>query len=79
MGSLDLDLFFTTTPLDETIDSISSLKTLRLLKVLQSQNSNNYCLATKESNFIFNSLLYKRTDGAAMGSPLGPSLANAFL
>ena len=29
--------------------------------------------------FIFNGLLYKHTNGVAMGSPLGPSLANAFL
>ena len=37
------------------------------------------CLATKKSYFIFNGLLYKQTDGVAMGSPLGPSLSNAFL
>ena len=37
------------------------------------------CLATKKSYFIFNGLLYKQTDGVAMGSPLGPSLANVFL
>ena len=29
--------------------------------------------------FIFNNILYKKIDGVAMGSPLGPSLANAFL
>ena len=36
-------------------------------------------LATKESYFIFNWKLYKQVDGIAMGSPLGPTLANAFL
>ena len=36
-------------------------------------------LATKESYFIFNEKLYKQVDGVAMGSPLGPTLANAFL
>ena len=36
-------------------------------------------LATKESYFIFNNILYKQIDGVAMWSPLGPSLANAFL
>ena len=36
-------------------------------------------MATKESYFIFNGLLYKQIDGVAIGSPLGPSLANAFL
>ena len=36
-------------------------------------------LATKESNFIFNNKLYKQIDRVAMGSPLRPSLADAFL
>ena len=36
-------------------------------------------LATSESSFIFDNILYKQIDGVAMGSPLGPSLANAFL
>ena len=60
--------------------SISSLKTLILLKVLQSQNLNSYYVwATKESYFIFNGLLYKQSDGVAMGLPLRTSLANEFL
>ena len=29
--------------------------------------------------FIFDYLLYKQVDGVAIGSPLGPTLANAFL
>ena len=36
-------------------------------------------LAVKESFFIFNNCLYKQSDGVAMGSPLGPTLANIFL
>ena len=36
-------------------------------------------LATKESYFIFKEVLYKQKDGVAMCSPLGPTLANAFL
>ena len=36
-------------------------------------------MPTKKSYFIINGLLYKKTDGVAMGSPLGPSFANAFL
>ena len=35
--------------------------------------------ATSESSFIFDYLLYKQVDGVAMGFPLGPILANAFL
>ena len=36
-------------------------------------------LATTESSFIFDTKLYKQIDGVTMGSPLGPTLANAFL
>ena len=36
-------------------------------------------LATKESCFILNNILYTQIEGVAMGSPLRPSLANAFL
>ena len=35
-------------------------------------------LATKEFYFIFNEVLDKQKYGVAMGSPLGPALANAF-
>ena len=35
-------------------------------------------LAT-ESSFIFNESWFKQIDGVAMGSPLAPTLANAFL
>ena len=36
-------------------------------------------LATSESFFLFNGKLYKQIDGVTMGSPLGPTLTNAFL
>ena len=36
-------------------------------------------LTAKEPYFIFKNILYKQTDGVAIGPPLGPSLANAFL
>ena len=36
-------------------------------------------LATQESYFLFNDVLYKQKDGVAMGSPLGPTMANVFL
>ena len=82
MGSLDVDSLFTNFPLDETIDicinhlfentdTVEGFKKSELKQLL--------CLATKEPYFIFNGLLYKQIDGVAMGSPLGPFLANAFL
>ena len=36
-------------------------------------------LATRESYFTFSNISYKQIGGVAMGSTLGPSLANAFL
>ena len=82
MGSLDVDSLFANIPLDETIDicvnqlfentdTVEGFKKSELKQLL--------CLATKESYFIFNGLLYKQIDGVAMSSPLEPSLANAFL
>lgn len=36
-------------------------------------------LATKDQLFQFNGSLYEQIDGVAMGSPLGPLMANAFM
>ena len=36
-------------------------------------------IATKETFFMSNNKYYKQVDGIAMGSPLGPALANIFV
>ena len=36
-------------------------------------------IATSNQLFQFNGELYEQTDGVAMGSPLGPLLANVFM
>ena len=36
-------------------------------------------LATFDNYFLFNGTIYNQVDGVAMGSPLGPTLANAFM
>ena len=35
--------------------------------------------ATKKSHFLFDGKYYDQIDGAVMGSPLGPALANIFI
>ena len=82
MASLDVDSLFTNIPLKETIkicisklysetETINGIPKAEFCKLLE--------LATQESFFIFNGKYYKQIDGVAMGSPLGPALANAFM
>ena len=79
MGSLDVDSLFTNILLDKTIDIYYYSKQDVIEGIKKDEFSNLLSLATKESYFIFNEVLYKQEDGVAMGSPLGPTLANAFL
>ena len=82
MGSLDVDALFTSIPLDETIDigvnelfkdnnKINGLSKKDVIDLLN--------LATKDSLFLFDEDYYYQIDGVAMGSPLGPTLANLFM
>ena len=81
MGSVDFDSLFTNIPLEETIDICTNTLFENMEKVGLSkiEFKELLSLATKESYFIFNGQLYKQVDGVAMGSPSGPTLANAFL
>ena len=82
MASLDVDSLFTNVPLEETINicvnelfksnsSIHSLNKKQIPEMLS--------LTTKESIILFDMAFYTQVDSVAMGSPLGPSLVNAFL
>ena len=82
VASLDVDSLFTNIPLEETIDIC--------VDNLYSDNENppnvpkhNFRnllnIATKETFFMFKNKYYKQVDGVAMGSPLGPALANIFM
>ena len=82
MASFDVKSLYTNIPLEETISictSTLSKAPLHSLHVLPHILHKLLSFATKDSLFMFNSHLYKQLDGIAMGSPLGPSLANAFL
>ena len=80
--SFDVVSLFTKVPLDYTIELIlnkiyrdkmvkTKLKREEMKKLLQ--------ICTKEMHFSFNGVIYRQVDGVAMGSPLGPVLANVFM
>ena len=79
---LDVDSLFTDIPLDETIDiCIDSLHKddENSPKISKDVFGNLFTVATKESYFSFNNKFYKQVDGMAIGSPLGPAVANIFM
>ena len=81
MCSLDVSSLFTNVPLEETLNicldklySLSdppALPRVVLRKLLE--------FATKKSHFLFDGKYYDQIDSVAMGSPLGPVLANIFM
>ena len=82
MVSLDVDSLFTNVPLDESIKicidelfksdmTVSGLDEREMFEMLS--------LTLKESAILFDNKYYSQIDGVAMGSPLGPTLANIFL
>ena len=82
MCSFDVDALFTNIPLDETIDICCEelfKDTTEVSGMTKCQFRSLLELATKESFILFNGSYYQQIDGVAMGSPLGPTLANVFL
>lgn len=82
LASFDIKSLFTNIPLIETIDICVDLcKSLNIIphELTELEFKSLLDIAIKESVFCFNNDLYKQVDGVAMGSPLGPTLANAFL
>ena len=80
--SFDLKSLFTSVPLEHTIDiiikriyekhEITTVLTAHEMKKLLT-------ICTKNVHFSFNNDIYIQIDGVAMGSPLGPLLANIFM
>ena len=82
MVSLDVESLFTILPLEEIIkicydslyknqELLSNINKNQFEKLLRAALCNNY--------YIFDGIVYQQVDGVTMGSPLGPSLAKAFL
>ena len=82
MASLDVESLFTNIPLEETInipcDSLFSNES-KINNFNRNDFEKLFRIALQNNFFNFDGKIYKQTDGVAMGSPLGPSLANAFL
>ena len=80
--SFDVVSLFTKVPLDFTINLI--LKKIyddRAIstKISRQQMKKLLLICTKEMHFSFNGRMYQQIDGVAMGSPLGPVIANIFM
>ena len=81
MFSLDVNSLFTNVPLGETIEYIAEcvenedfnfgIPIEELKQLLK--------LCTSNVQFTFNGEIYRQKDGIAMGSPLGPILADIFM
>ena len=82
MASFDIESLFTNIPLQETIDlCVENLFQDRTHVDNLSKDSFRELLTRtmSESLILFDQQFYKQHDGVAMGSPLGPTLANVFL
>ena len=82
MVSFDVKSLFTNVPLDRTIDIIlgriydhKELDT----SITKSEMKEMLTLCTKNVHFTYNRKIFVQTDGVAMGSPLGPVLADIFM
>ena len=79
--SYDVVSLFTNIPLDETIDLAVNLIKAKdsSIKMSHAQLRKLFMFATSQTHFLYNDQYYDQVDGVAMGSPLGPVLANLFM
>ena len=82
MASFDVTSLFTCVPLEEVINicldklfantnTVNNLNRTQLYKMLS--------FTLKQNHFLFDGKVYNQVDGVAMGSPLGPVMANIFM
>ena len=83
MCSFDVSSLFTNVPLEETIkicaDKLYERNFVGPMKLSKSNFIKLMNWATTSVEFSFNDVVYRQIDGVAMGSPLGPSIANIFV
>ena len=82
MISFDVVSLFTSVPLDFTIDLILNKiydQKLITTKLTRTEMRTLLQLCTKDMHFMFDDKFYTQVDGVAMGSPLGPVIANIFM
>ena len=80
--SFDMASLFTNVPLKETIGKVRKPCTKTLLPHLPSPKRyllNLWKVPRHPYSSAFNDTMYKQTDKVAMGSPMGPALANIFV
>ena len=77
----DVCSLFTNIPLSETIDIAIKLilENKKDLKFSENELTKLFCFATAQTHFYFDGKIFDQVDGVAMGSPLGPALANLFM
>ena len=73
--------YCTKVPLSETIDIPVKLilENKKDLRFSENELTKLFRFATAQTHFYFDGKIFDQVDGVAMGSPLGPSLANLFM
>ena len=81
MVSFDVCSLFTNIPLRETIDIAVKLilENKKDLTFSENELTKLFHFATAQTHFDFDGKVFDQVDGVAMGSPLGPALANLFM
>ena len=83
MSSFDISNLYTNIPIHETINILLNLiysnGVISFLGLSRNLFKNLLELASCNSFFVFNDVLYKQTDGLGMGLPLSGCLSNIFL
>ncbi|XP_046393718.1 uncharacterized protein LOC124161442 [Ischnura elegans] len=75
MVSFDVESLFTNVPIDDSLEIIRGLQTKGFPE--DYANLVEFCL--RKTYFTWNGQMYEQTEGASMGSPLSPVVANLFM